>query len=79
MNRNFARILSASRGKYIAYCDGDDCWNDDSKLQKQVDFLENNPEYVAAYHDTILLNKFAQGEKVSVLPKGAVRIFQARK
>ncbi len=73
--KNQARILSASRGKYIAYCDGDDCWHDNLKLQKQVDFLENNSQYVAAYHDAIFLNKFALGEKVSVLPKGGGKDF----
>ncbi|MDP1766678.1 MAG: glycosyltransferase [Methylotenera sp.] len=75
MSKNQARILSASRGKYIAYCDGDDCWNDTQKLQKQADFLEKNHEYVAVYHDAILLNKFNEGEKISVLPEGGRKDF----
>jgi glycosyltransferase involved in cell wall biosynthesis len=41
--------LKKSNGKYIAMLEGDDYWTDPLKLQKQVDFLESNSEYVACY------------------------------
>ena len=48
-------FFPSARGKYVAFCEGDDYWCDESKLQRQVDFLEAHPDYSACVHNTELL------------------------
>lgn len=55
--RNQVDVITKSKGRYIALCDGDDFWTDQRKLQKQVDFLEANPEYVICCHHTKVINE----------------------
>ena len=50
------------RGKYIAFCEGDDYWIDEHKLQKQVDFLETHKDYSMCMHNAVKLN-YETGEK----------------
>lgn len=39
--------LKTVKGKYVAILDDDDWWANIHKLEKQVDFLERHPDYVA--------------------------------
>lgn len=49
-------ILPKMSGEYVALCEGDDCWTDALKLQRQVDFLDTHSDYVACVHNTIAKN-----------------------
>jgi glycosyltransferase involved in cell wall biosynthesis len=41
-----------AQGDYIAYCDGDDFWTSESKLQKQFETLKKNPDCIFCGHLT---------------------------
>jgi glycosyltransferase involved in cell wall biosynthesis len=47
---NVSELFSRCRSRYAALCDGDDYFTDPYKLQKQVDFLEKNPDCALCFH-----------------------------
>lgn len=46
--RNYYNTLDHCKGKYIMVCGGDDCWCD-GKVQQQITYLENHPDYDFLY------------------------------
>jgi len=50
-------IFPKIKGKYIALCEGDDYWIDENKLQKQVDFLEENEGFSICFHPVKVYNE----------------------
>ena len=50
---NLGRITDRARGKYIAYCDGDDYWCDPSKLARQAAIAESDPQVGAVHSDWV--------------------------
>lgn len=60
-NLGFVKSLNKGvgkvKGKYIARIDDDDFWSDKEKLEKQVEFLETQPNYVLVGGGIIKINK----------------------
>lgn len=53
--QNSLRTTEVCKGKYIAFCEGDDYWIDCDKLQKQIDLLERNIKYAGCFHNAKII------------------------
>lgn len=79
---NETRCLEHALGKYICYCEADDFWCKDSKLQMQVDFLEKNPDFGLVHGDvnhyfesTNTTEKDVNKSQNSTIPSGDIYEF----
>lgn len=70
MINNTIYTLKDCKGEFIAICEGDDYWIDNKKLQKQIEFLENNSEYVLSFHKVKLLEPDGKiiDDNITILP-----------
>lgn len=55
-SENYRFVLTRSRGRYIAYLDGDDYWFP-TKLRRQVAFMEAHPEVAATYANALTVRE----------------------
>lgn len=49
MHANNRRLIRAARGRYIAYCEGDDLWHRPDKLSRQIEVLDRRPDIVGVH------------------------------
>ena len=57
INNILGIVIPKVRGEYIAFCEGDDYWNDEKKLQRQFRALEEHPECSMAVHKVQCCNE----------------------
>lgn len=54
---NSRDLRKRARGKYVIILEGDDYWIDCNKIEMQIDFLEQHPDYIAVSHNCQMVDK----------------------
>ena len=62
-------LIPKARGKYIAICEGDDYWTDETKIQKQYDIMEAHPEINICAHATEIISSKSGKSLGKIIPR----------
>lgn len=65
--RNAYNIAKLCRGEYISGGESDDYWIDEYRMQKEVDFLDTHPDYIAVFSNYVNVDHNGEHPYVSML------------
>lgn len=54
-NAPLMRKIRHCRADFVTFIDGDDFWTESDKLQRQLDFMAQNPDHALCFHDVWLV------------------------
>ncbi|MGI9526134.1 MAG: glycosyltransferase family 2 protein, partial [Weeksellaceae bacterium] len=71
---NMLYNFSSAQGEYIAFCEGDDYWIDEYKLQRQSDFLDQNPKVSLLGENSKVIDEINGTERIFSKDKEQIQI-----
>lgn len=74
---NYYGILSNLSTKYVAVCDADDFYTDEQKIEKQINFLEENLDCGLCFHPTYMY--YENEDKITGIYPNYLRSFTPKK
>lgn len=74
MHENSLRVKESVKGRYIAFCEGDDYWTSPEKLQRQISWLENNADYALSFHNAFVRYDGLKGKPKKFNPNRPLNI-----
>ena len=70
--------LPVVKGEFIAFCECDDYWVDDHRLQKAVDYLRSHSDCAAVYQNCVIVDEYGRQCQDLAKLKCCYRIWQER-